>query len=62
MPPPSDRPKGAATTGCGRELDGLRHALELPDGQIDFVPLFFLHGHQQQHQVGADGKVGRSRW
>ena len=57
MPPPSVSPKGATTTGFGRELDGLRHALELADGQVDLVPLFFLDGHQQQHDVGADGKV-----
>ena len=41
-----------------RKLDRLRHVLELADGQIDFVPLFFLHRHQQHHDVGADGEVG----
>ena len=46
----------------GRELDGLRHALELADGEIDVVPLFFLHAHEQQHQIGADGEIRRRRW
>ena len=40
-----------------RELDGLGHALELTDGEVDVVPLFFLHAHEQQHEVGADGKI-----
>ena len=40
-----------------RKLDRLRHALKLADGEVDIVPLFFLHAHQQQHQVGADGKI-----
>ena len=40
-----------------RELDGLRHPLELADGEVNVVPLFFLHAHEQQHEVGADGKI-----
>jgi len=43
--------------GFRREFDGLRHALELADGEVDVVPLFFLDGHEQEHQVGADGKI-----
>ncbi len=42
-----------------RKLDGLRHALELADGEVDVVPFFFLHGHQQQHEVCADGEIRR---
>ena len=40
-----------------RKLDRLRHALKLADGEVNVVPLFFLHAHEQQHQVGADGKI-----
>ena len=40
-----------------RELDRLRHPLKLPDGQIHVVPLFFLHAHQQQHEIRADRKI-----
>ncbi len=57
MPPPRHRPNGADDHGFRRELDGLRHALELADGEVDVVPLFFLHAHEQQHEVGADGKI-----
>ena len=42
-----------------RELDGLRHSLELANHEVDVVPLFFLHAHEQQHQVGADGEIRR---
>ncbi len=51
-------PNGATTTGFAGKLDGLRHVLELADGEVDFVPLLFLHRHQQHHDVGADGEVG----
>ena len=27
------------------------------DGEVDVVPLFFLHAHEQQHEVGADGEI-----
>src|SRR3954468_5552128 len=39
------------------ELDGLCHALEAADCNIDFVPVTFLNGHEQQHDVGADGEM-----
>jgi len=44
-----------------RELNRLRHVLELADGEVDVVPLFFLHAHEQQHEVGAHGELWR-RW
>jgi len=53
------KPNGADTTGFRREFNGLRHALELANGKVNIVPLVFLHAHQQQHEVGADGKICR---
>ena len=53
-------PKGADHHRLRGKLDGLRHALELADDEVDVVPLFFLHRHQQQHEVRADGKIGAS--
>ncbi len=49
--------EGRDHDGLERELDGLRHVLELTDGHVNFVPLLFLHPHQQHHDVGADGEV-----
>src|SRR6516225_11935420 len=43
----------------GTEFNSLGHALKLPDSQVDFVPLFFLYGQHQQHQVCADRKICR---
>lgn len=43
--------------GFRGELDGLGHALELADDEINIVPLFFLHAHEQEHEVGTDGKI-----
>ena len=57
VPPPRLSPKGADHHRLGRELDGLGHALELADGEIDLVPLFFLNRHEQQHHIGADRKI-----
>ena len=34
------------------------HALERADGEVDFVPLLFLDGEEELHEVGADGEVG----
>ena len=44
---------------AGTELDGLGHVLELLDGHLDLVPLLFLDGEEQLHEVRADGEVGR---
>ena len=52
-------PKGATTTGLGENLIACVMLLEGADHQIDLVPLLFLHGHQQQHEVGADGEMLR---
>ena len=38
--------KGRDHDWLRRKLHGLRHALKLADGQVDVIPLFFLHGHQ----------------
>src|SRR5579885_1835405 len=43
--------------GLRRKLDGLRHALELPNHKIDFIPLLLLYRHQQEHQVCTDRKI-----
>ena len=43
----------------GGKFDGLGHALEAADGQIHLVPIFLLNRHQQQHDVGAYGKMLR---
>ena len=43
----------------GRELDELRHVLELAHHHVHVIPLLILHGHQQQHDVGADGEIRR---
>ena len=51
------RPKGRDHDRLGRKLDGLRHVLELADHEVDFVPLLFLHRHEQQHEVRADGEI-----
>src|SRR6266567_2285652 len=40
-----------------RELNGLRHPLELADGEVHLVPLFFLDAHEQQHEIGADREI-----
>ena len=29
----------------------------MADREVNVVPLFFLHAHEQQHQVGAYGKI-----
>ena len=29
----------------------------MADHQIDIVPFFFLHAHQQQHQIRTNGKI-----
>ena len=41
------------------ELDGRRHPLEGADGEVDVVPLLFLHAQQKLHQVGAHREVVR---
>src|SRR5271165_7200079 len=50
-------PKGRDDDGLERELDGLRHVLELTYGYVNFVPLLLLNAHQQHHEVRADGEV-----
>ena len=39
------------------EFDGRGHLLEAADDGGHFVPLAFLRGKQELHQVGADGEV-----
>ena len=51
--------KGRDHHRLGRELDELRHVLELADHHVHLIPLLILHRHQQQHDVGADGEVRR---
>src|SRR5439155_3672365 len=43
--------------GFRRELDGLGHALKLADGEVDVIPLFFLHTQEQQHEVCTDREI-----
>ena len=43
----------------GRKLYSLSHALKLSDSEIHIIPFFFLHRHEQQHQICADRKVLR---
>src|ERR1019366_4254816 len=58
--PPAEREsEGRDHHRLGRKFDGLRHALKLTDGEVHVVPLFFLDGHEQEHQVGAYGKILR---
>ena len=49
---------GRDDDGARAELDGLGHVLEGADGHLDLVPLLFLDGEEELHQVGADGEVG----
>jgi len=49
----------ALTPRFRREFNGLRHALEPGEWQGQHRPTRFLHAHQQQHEVGADGKICR---
>src|SRR5690242_11599776 len=49
--------KRSADDRFGAKLDRLGHSLEAANGQIDLVPLAFLNGHQQQHDVCADGEM-----
>ena len=42
-----------------RVLDRHVDALELAHGEMNVVPLAFLRGHQQQHQICAGGKIRR---
>ena len=49
---------GRDDDGARAELDGLRHVLEGADGHLDLVPLLFLDGEEELHEVGADGEVG----
>ncbi len=59
MPPPSDSPNGADTTGFGENLIACVIPWNCRISEIHVVPLFFLHAHQQQHQIRADGKIRR---
>ncbi len=45
--------------GARRILQRQVDVLELPHGHVDLVPLLLLRRHEQQHQVGADGKIRR---
>ena len=45
-----------------RILDRHVGALELPHRQVNVVPLAFLRGHQQQHQVRARRKIRAPGW
>src|ERR1019366_6487694 len=51
--------EGRAHHRLRRKFYGLRHALKLTDGEVHVVPLFLLDRHEQQHHVGADGKIRR---
>ena len=48
---------GGDDDGLGRKFYGLGHALKLADGEVDVVPLFFLNGHEEEHEIGADGEI-----
>ena len=37
----------------GRKFDCLCHPLELANGEINVVPLFFLSRHEQEHEIRA---------
>ena len=50
------QPERRGDDWLGRELDGLRHALELADGEVDVVPLFFLHAHEQSMRLAPTEK------
>ena len=43
--------------GLWRKLYCLSHGLKLPDRKVNVIPLFFLNGHEQQHDIRTDGKV-----
>ncbi len=51
-------PKGATTTGRGQNLMAWVMFWNCADGDLDLVPLLFLDGEQELHEVGADGEVG----
>ena len=42
-----------------RVLEGQVGVLEAPDGVVNIVPLLLLRADKQQHEVGANGEVGR---
>ena len=41
------------------ELDGLRHALEATNGEVNLIPFAFLNRHKEKHDIGADGEMLR---
>jgi len=52
-------PEGCGDNRPGRVLDGHVDALEGSHGKINFIPVAFLGGDEQEHEVGADGEVRR---
>ena len=57
--PAQTHPKWSGNYRTLAEFDGLGHPLELPDAQLDFIPLFVLYRQQELHQIGADGEILR---
>ncbi len=49
--------EGRGDDGARAELDGRGHLLEVVDDAGQLVPLAFLRGEQELHEVGADGEV-----